>query len=123
MATNGVGAVVVAEDCSASECATRTFWSDDGRTGWTQSTQLLPIFFPQVTYTRSTFIVTGSTHPDQALAIYASTDGVNWVEVDDSPGFNECVVYELISARGRALFLGGDQRGCAGIWISEAPAF
>ncbi len=122
IATDGMGAVVVSEDCSSSGCVTRTFASDNARTGWTQGSKLLPIGFPQVTYTGSAFVLTGFTHPTQALAIYTSTDGVDWVKIDDSPGFGDCVVYELVAAPGRALFLGGDQRGCAGIWISEAPA-
>ncbi len=121
--TDGRRIVVVDEHCEEA-CELRIWVSEDGRSGWTQSPQLLPVEEPHVTYAGAKFVLTGmieaNDDPEQGAHIYTSPDGLSWTEfVDPDLRTTECYADALEGALDRVVLLG--RSGCDGIWVSLAP--
>lgn len=120
--SDGRRVVVVDEPCGE-ECGTRIWVSDDGRTGWTQSRQVLPVGEPRVTFAADRFILTGEIDggddADQGVHVFTSPDGVNWTEFETDLHTRSCYTGALEGAEDRVVLLGVDE--CEGIWVSLAP--
>lgn len=122
VASDGRRVVVVDEPCGE-DCGTRIWVSEDGRTGWTQSPQVLPIGEPRLTFAADTFILTGEIDAgddaDQGVHVFASRDGVAWTEFETDLHLRSCYAGALEGAEDRVVLLGVDE--CEGIWVSLAP--
>lgn len=115
--------VITVGDC-ATECEVEIWRSDDGRTGWERTPQVLPVGDPKVTYAGDSFILTGTIEdpdsPDEGAHVFTSPDGINWMEfVETDFEVSECYFEALEGTDDRAVLLGSDD--CAGIWLSRAP--
>ena len=110
-------------DC-ASECAVEIWRSDDGRTGWERTPQVLPVGEPRLTYAAESFILTGTIEdrddPDEGAHVFTSPDGLTWTEfVETDFDVTECYFEALEGGDDRAVLLGTND--CEGIWVSLAP--
>ncbi|NJD27993.1 MAG: hypothetical protein FIA92_06805 [Chloroflexi bacterium] len=122
VASDGRRVMVVDEQCAA-DCEFRIWISEDGRTGWTRSPQVLGVGEPWVAYAAGTFIVAGEIDggddANRGVHIFTSPDGTTWTEFKTDLLLDSCYTAALVGAEDRVV-LAGDE-ACSGIWVSRAP--